>query len=174
MPERRRGNGGSRQPDLKNLLLHLAVRQPPERHQRQRSQRRSQLWRPPSRVLELLRADLLGPHLHLRPIHRIGEDHHRMVVGQRDRPLLGAGEQVGLTAAATASSSSFGRHGPAWSQPHEPQPERSVDPCVARYRNDPAFADPKRSSARGAERNAERGTRNARGGRERGVPSERL
>jgi len=128
----------SRRRVVPNLLLHLAVRQPPERHQRQRSQRGSQLWRPPRGVLQLLRADLLGPHLHLRPVHRVGQDHHRVVVGQRDLRLLGAGEQVGLTAAA-ASSWSFGHHGPPWSHLHEPYFDRPVDLDLRSDRNDPGF-----------------------------------
>src|SRR5665647_2243771 len=70
----------SRRRVVPNLLLHLAVGQPPERHQRQCPQRGPQMWRPPRRVLELLLADLRGPHLHLRPVHRVGQDDHWVIV----------------------------------------------------------------------------------------------
>jgi four helix bundle protein len=58
-----------------------------------------------------------------------------MIVGQRDLRLLGAGEQVGLTAAA-ASSSSFGHRGPPWSRLHQPHSDGPVDPDFVSDRND--------------------------------------
>ena len=70
----------SRRRVVPNLLLHLAVRKSPERHQRQGPERGSQMRRSPRRILELLVADLRGSHLHLRPVHRVGQDDHRMIV----------------------------------------------------------------------------------------------
>jgi hypothetical protein len=87
-----------------DLLLHLPVGQPPDRHQGQRPERCPKVRRPSRRVLQLALADLLGPCLHLGPVQSVGQDDHRVIVGQRDGRLLRARDQVGLAAFAVSSS----------------------------------------------------------------------